>query len=89
MLKKPKIKALFLCLKQLKIKLTKNVNINIINTDFLEFNVEKKYDLCIGNPPFTKLNSKNKKLKKYLQNQKLVLLYVQVKCLMAYNLNFI
>ena len=28
-------------------------------------------------------------LKKYLQNQKFVLLYVQVKCLMAYNLNFI
>ena len=51
-----------------KIKIPKNVNINIINTDFLEFNVEKKYDLCIGNPPFTKLNSKNKKLKEYLQN---------------------
>lgn len=51
-----------------KIKIPKNVNINIINSDFLEFNVEKKYDLCIGNPPFTKLNSKNKKLKKYLQN---------------------
>lgn len=51
-----------------KIKIPKNVNIKIINSDFLEFNVEKKYDLCIGNPPFTKLNSKNKKLKKYLQN---------------------
>ena len=51
-----------------KIKIPKNVNINIVNADFLEFKVEKKYDLCIGNPPFTKLNSRDKKLKKYLQN---------------------
>lgn len=51
-----------------KIKIPKNININIINADFLEFKVEKKYDLCIGNPPFTKLNSKDKKLKKYMQN---------------------
>ena len=51
-----------------KIKIPKNVNINIINADFLEFKIKNNYDLCIGNPPFTKLNSKNPKLKKYMQN---------------------
>lgn len=45
----------------------------------------KDLSLCLE-----QLKIKLKKfLKKYLQNQKFVLLYVQVKCLMAYNLNFI
>ena len=51
-----------------KIEIPNNININIINADFLELKIEKKYDLCIGNPPFTKLNSSNKKIKTYLKN---------------------
>ena len=53
-----------------KLKLPKNVKINIINMDFLKFKTEKKYDLCVGNPPFTKISNKNKDLKQYLLNNK-------------------
>ena len=51
-----------------KINIPENFNIKIINKDFLKLKVAKKYDLCIGNPPFTKLNYKDKKLKEYLKN---------------------
>ncbi len=43
----------------------KNININYIEGDYLLLNLEKKYDLVIGNPPFDKLNSNNSKLKVY------------------------
>lgn len=48
-----------------KIEVPKNVVINFINKDYLLLN-EKKYDLTIGNPPFTKLSPKE--CKKYLHN---------------------
>lgn len=35
-----------------------NIEINILNEDFLNYNFEHKYDLVIGNPPFLKLNKK-------------------------------
>ena len=38
-----------------KIKVPKNVNINFINDDFLTHDFNNKYDLVIGNPPFTKV----------------------------------
>lgn len=51
-----------------KINIPTNIIINYINEDFLLYNVNKKYDICIGNPPFTKLKSNDKILKIYLEN---------------------
>ena len=33
----------------------KNIKINILNEDFLKKNINLKYDLIIGNPPFGKI----------------------------------
>ena len=43
-----------------------NVNLNFINEDMLLYNFVKRYDLVIGNPPFSKL--KAKAAAKYLKN---------------------
>lgn len=43
-----------------------NVNINYINTDTLLYDFKKRYDLVVGNPPFSKLKAKD--AKKYLEN---------------------
>ncbi|RDY30037.1 DNA (cytosine-5-)-methyltransferase [Lachnotalea glycerini] len=43
-----------------------NVTIRFIHDDFLKHNFHKKYDLVIGNPPFSKL--KAKEAKDYLKN---------------------
>lgn len=43
-----------------------NVNLNFINEDMLLYNFAKRYDLVIGNPPFSKL--KAKEAAKYLKN---------------------
>ncbi len=51
-----------------KLNVPSNVNINYICSDYLLYNAEKKYDLCIGNPPFTKMKSNDKNLKTYLNN---------------------
>lgn len=51
-----------------KISLPKNIHINYICNDFLTYKTNKKYDLCIGNPPFTKLKTNDKMLKIYLSN---------------------
>lgn len=42
-----------------------NITINYINDDFLLHEFHLHYDLVIGNPPFNKLGSANKKLKQY------------------------
>ena len=42
-----------------------NIFINYINDDFLLHKFNKHYDLIIGNPPFNKLGSSDKKLKIY------------------------
>lgn len=42
-----------------------NVTINYIHDDFLLHEFHSHYDLVIGNPPFNKLGSANKKLKQY------------------------
>lgn len=39
-----------------------NVEINYINDDFLAHVFSKKYDLVVGNPPFTKLKQKDAKV---------------------------
>lgn len=38
-----------------KMELPSNIHVKFICTDFLEFKIEQKYDLVIGNPPFLKL----------------------------------
>lgn len=43
-----------------------NVKINFINADTLLYVFNKRYDLVVGNPPFSKLKSKD--AKKYLKN---------------------
>lgn len=43
-----------------------NIKINYICDDYLTHEFKEKYDLVIGNPPFTKLKTSNKKLKEYL-----------------------
>ena len=42
-----------------------NVTLNFINDDFLSHNFEHKYDIIIGNPPFSKLHSNDARIKKY------------------------
>lgn len=49
-------------------KQKKNVKINYICDDYLIHNFQDRYDLVIGNPPFTKIKASDKKLKKYLHN---------------------
>ena len=45
-----------------------NVSINYVCDDFLLHDFECKYDVITGNPPFMKMNSKNKLLGKYREN---------------------
>ena len=47
------------------VEVPSNVQINYINDNFLLHEFEERYDLVIGNPPFSKINNKNKNLKKY------------------------
>ena len=47
------------------IKIPDNVSINYINDDFLTYNFNKKYNLVIGNPPFTKLAPNDFMLNQY------------------------
>lgn len=49
-----------------KKKMPSNVNINYINTDTLLYDFKKRYDLVVGNPPFSKLKAND--AKKYLEN---------------------
>lgn len=49
------------------LKIPNKVTINFINDDFLTHDFNIKYDLIIGNPPFTKLKSKDIKLAIYLE----------------------
>lgn len=47
------------------IDIPENVEINYINDDYLLHKIDTRYDLVTGNPPFQKMNSKNKKLEEY------------------------
>lgn len=49
-----------------KQKIPSNVKLNFIHADTLLYDFGKRYDLVIGNPPFTKLKAKD--AKKYLKN---------------------
>lgn len=50
------------------IDIPENVTINYICDDYLLHDFEEHYDLITGNPPFMKLNSKDKILKAYREN---------------------
>lgn len=50
-----------------KIKIPKNVTINFICKDFLLLDIPDRYDLVIGNPPFSKISGKKVLKKKYLE----------------------
>lgn len=50
------------------IDVPENVTINYICDDYLLHDFEERYDLITGNPPFMKLNSKDKILKVYREN---------------------
>lgn len=50
------------------IDIPENVKINYIHNDFLLHDFADKYDVVVGNPPFMKINSKNKLLKEYKKN---------------------
>ncbi|MFN1128977.1 DNA cytosine methyltransferase [Lelliottia nimipressuralis] len=58
------IETLKLLLK--KIKTPNNFKVNIIHEDFLTMKIEEKYDLAIGNPPFSKVNGKSSKREHYI-----------------------
>lgn len=46
----------------------KNVKFNFITADFLTYNFNKRYDLIIGNPPFSKINKGSVSYQTYLEN---------------------
>lgn len=47
------------------IDVPENVTINYICNDYLLHDFDERYDLITGNPPFMKLNSKDKNFKVY------------------------
>lgn len=57
------INTLKLLLKTLEIP--KNIIINFINSDFLLYNFENKYDIVVGNPPFKKITNEKLLLASY------------------------
>lgn len=62
---KDSIETLKLLLNRIDIPL--NFTINIICQDFLTMPTSNKYDLAIGNPPFSKIKGKSKKKTAYLK----------------------
>lgn len=49
-----------------KIEIPKNFTINRICHDFLTLDISYRYDLSVGNPPFSKLKGRSPKLEQYL-----------------------
>lgn len=45
------------------LELPDNFQVHYINSDFFEHNFDIKYDLVVGNPPFTKINKKSNLVK--------------------------
>lgn len=45
--------------------ITQNVEVNYMNADFMMVELNKKYDIVIGNPPFEKLSGTSKSLRLY------------------------
>jgi len=53
-----------------KIDIPQNFTINIICSDFLLLDIKVKYDLIIGNPPFSKIKNNPELKKTYLEHNK-------------------
>ena len=53
-----------------KLKIPKNITLNIYNEDFLFKDSAKKYDLIVGNPPFGNIVRNGETLKKYKMDSK-------------------
>lgn len=51
-----------------KYEVPSNVSIRYIVGDFLTYDFQKKYDYIVGNPPFYKMKSSDKKLKVYRED---------------------
>lgn len=51
-----------------KMNIPSNFTVNIICSDFLKYDVVERYDLAIGNPPYSKLKDKSTKMKEYLKD---------------------
>ena len=51
-----------------KMNIPSNFTINIICSDFLQYDAVEQYDLAIGNPPYSKLKDKSEKMKEYLKD---------------------
>ena len=51
-----------------KYEVPSNVSIRYIVGDFLTYDFQKKYDYVVGNPPFYKMKSSDKKLKVYRED---------------------
>jgi DNA (cytosine-5)-methyltransferase 1 len=49
-----------------KFQVPKNIKINVICQDFLTMDESIRYDLAVGNPPFSKLRNKTSEIMKYL-----------------------
>lgn len=64
-------------------------NINIIHSDFLKFNDERKYDLIIGNPPYFVMSKKdvNKKYYDYFEGRPNIFILFIIKSLSMLNHN--
>ena len=50
-----------------KIDIPKNFTINVIGKDFLLMDVTQRYDLAVGNPPFSKITGNSTLRKQYLE----------------------
>lgn len=50
-----------------KLKVPQNFTINLIHSDFLTYKINGRYDLAVGNPPFSKLNNKIADLEEILE----------------------
>ena len=49
-----------------KMDIPNNVHINVICNDFLKFDPKERYDLAVGNPPYTNLKDKSEEMKRRL-----------------------
>jgi adenine/cytosine DNA methyltransferase len=68
---KNSLAILKLIMKRIKDEVNTDFSVNFINDDFLLHDFgNKKYDYIIGNPPFFKVSSTDKKLNKYRKNAK-------------------
>ncbi len=51
-----------------KMEIPDNFSLNIIHGDFLKRDINKRYDLAVGNPPFSKIKNNRPLLNEYLKD---------------------